>query len=130
MSLIRSKGTGPEAAVRAVIAKLGCSFKVHEARLPGSPDFVFARRWKVIFVHGCFWHRHKSARCALARLPKSRLHFWLPKLEANSKRDARFQRALNRGGWRYLIIWECQLLHPERVEARIARFLTKPRGKR
>jgi DNA mismatch endonuclease (patch repair protein) len=82
---------------------------------------AFRKLRKVIFVHGCFWHRH--AACALARLPKSRLDFWLPKLEGNRKRDDRNKRALLRNGWRVLTIWECQLGSPGGLTARIRRFL-------
>jgi DNA mismatch endonuclease, patch repair protein len=82
---------------------------------------VFRNRRKVIFIHGCFWHRH--ADCALARLPKSRLDFWVPKLEGNKKRDKRNTRALVRDGWKVLTIWECQLGDVGRLEATVRRFL-------
>jgi DNA mismatch endonuclease (patch repair protein) len=76
---------------------------------------------KVIFVHGCFWHRHP--RCTLARLPKSRLEFWLPKLTSNRKRDKKILRKLRRLGWHVLVIWECEIAAPILLRERIFRFL-------
>lgn len=84
MSRVRSKNSRPEMAVRKLVFALGYRYRLHERDLPGRPDLVFRQRRKVIFVHGCYWHRH--AGCALARLPKSRLDFWLPKLEGNRAR--------------------------------------------
>src|SRR5262245_44191753 len=89
MALVRSKNTKPEVVVRKLVHSLGHRFRLHGRKLPGRPDLVFARQKKVLFVHGCFWHRHSDTRCALARLPKSRLEFWLPKLESNRLRDRR-----------------------------------------
>jgi DNA mismatch endonuclease (patch repair protein) len=89
--------------------------------LPGKPDLVFPSRKKVIFVHGCFWHRHPG--CALARLPKSRLEFWMPKLTENRKRDLRNIRSLSRLGWKTHVVWECELHDTSRLEQKIRRFL-------
>src|SRR5665213_1778247 len=105
MSLIRSTNTKPEMIVRRLTHALGGRFRLHKRDLPGTPDLVFSGRHKVIFVHGCFWHRHVG--CALARLPKSNLAFWNAKLTANSERDHRQQRKLRRSGWKVLVIWEC-----------------------
>lgn len=121
MSLIRSKDTKPELLVRRLVYSLGYRYRLHRRDLPGVPDLVFARSRSVIFVHGCFWHCH--ARCRKARTPKSRLSYWKPKLELNSKRDKKNVRTLLRDGWRVLIIWECQLGHRGRLEKRIVRFL-------
>jgi DNA mismatch endonuclease (patch repair protein) len=107
--------------IRKLVFSLGYRYRLHAKDLPGHPDIVFRRLRKVIFVHGCFWHRH--ANCALARLPKSRLDFWLPKLEGNKKRDERNKRTLRGKGWKVLMIWECQLKGAERLTARIRRFL-------
>jgi DNA mismatch endonuclease (patch repair protein) len=123
MSLVRGKNTKPELMVRRIIRSMGFRCSLHAKDLPGHPDFVLRRARKAIFVHGCFWHRHPSARCRLARLPKSRLDFWLPKLESNRLRDQRVQRALRVKGWRILIVWECQLSHKEQLENRLRRFL-------
>lgn len=84
---------------------------------------VFRKKRKVIFVHGCFWHRHPSSGCALARLPKSRLEFWLPKLEGNRKRDERNKRGLAKAGWKVLTVWECELKNTKRLGSAIRRFL-------
>ncbi len=81
---------------------MGYRFRLHKAALPGKPDLVFASRRKVIFVHGCFWHRHPDPNCRLARLPKSRQDFWIPKLEGNRDRDVRNEAALTALGWRVL----------------------------
>ncbi len=123
MGRIHALDTTPELIVRRLVWSLGYRYRLHVGRLPGRPDLVFASRRKVIFVHGCFWHRHRNPRCHLARLPKSRLDFWLPKLAMNSQRDRRNLQALRRGGWRALIIWECELRNPDRLNRRIQRFL-------
>lgn len=128
MSLVRGKNTRPEIQVRGALHRLGYRYRLHVRSLPGTPDVVFASRKKVIFVHGCFWHRH--ARCKLARLPKSRLIFWKNKLEGNRQRDEKNQRRLNRLGWRYLIVWECQLHEFQRVVDRITRFLNNAHGQK
>lgn len=121
MSRVRATNTRPELRVRKLIFALGFRYRLHAKDLPGHPDIVFRKLGKVIFVHGCFWHRHTS--CLLARMPKSRLDFWLPKLEGNKKRDGRNKRALQREGWKVLTIWECQLKKPEWLGERIRRFL-------
>ena len=121
MARVRSTDTRPELFVRKLVYGLGYRYRLHARELPGHPDIAFRKRRKVIFVHGCFWHRHKG--CALARLPKSRLDFWLPKLEGNRNRDEQNRRALLREGWKVLTIWECQLKSPERMGERIRRFL-------
>ena len=123
MARIGGKHTGPEKAVRRLVSALGHRYRLHGAKLPGKPDLVFAGKRKAIFVHGCFWHRHAAKTCKLARLPKTRLDFWLPKLEGNRKRDARNRRALARAGWKTLVVWECQLGNIDRMRNRIARFL-------
>ena len=122
MSRVRARDTVPELRVRGLIHRMGYRFRLHDARLPGKPDLVFPSRRKVIFVHGCFWHRH-PAQCALARLPKSRMEFWGPKLESNRLRDQRNRRELTRLGWKSLVIWECQLAKIDRVAAKIVQFL-------
>lgn len=121
MARVHSKNTRPELLVRKMVFALGYRYRLHKRNLPGCPDLVFTPRGKVIFVHGCFWHRH--SRCALARLPKSRIEFWLPKLEGNKRRDERNKRALARKGWKVLTIWECQLGDPNRLSAVIRGFL-------
>jgi DNA mismatch endonuclease (patch repair protein) len=121
MARVRSKNSRPEVFVRRLVYALGYRYRLHQRDLPGSPDLVFRPRQKVIFVHGCFWHRH--TKCALARMPKSRVDFWSEKLEGNRRRDERNKRALAREGWRVLTIWECQIRNASRLEAKIRRFL-------
>lgn len=124
MSLVRGKDTRPELAVRTLVHGMGYRYRLHIASLPGKPDLVFAGRKKVIFVHGCFWHRHPSRSCKLARMPKSRPEFWVPKLEGNRLRDERNKRELKRQGWKVLSIWECQIADVASLSKRIRAFLS------
>jgi DNA mismatch endonuclease (patch repair protein) len=121
MSLVRGKDTRPEWIVRRLLHRLGYRYRLHDRSLPGTPDLVFRSRRQVIFVHGCFWHRH--AGCARNRLPKTRVAFWRNKLEGNKLRDANHKRKLTRQGWSYIVVWECELSDPARVEMRLLRFL-------
>jgi DNA mismatch endonuclease, patch repair protein len=121
MARVRSKNTRPELFVLKLVFALGYRYRLHVGNLPGRPDLVFRKRRKVIFVHGCFWHRHNA--CALARLPKSRIEFWLPKLEGNKRRDRRNKRALAKEGWKVLTIWECQLRNTAKLQKILGRFL-------
>ncbi|OWQ97695.1 very short patch repair endonuclease [Sphingopyxis bauzanensis] len=123
MSRVRGKDTKPELLVRSLIHRMGFRFRLHRRDLPGSPDLAFPSRRKVIFVHGCYWHRHPDPYCKLARLPKSRLDFWLPKLEGNRQRDLRNIDALDRLGWGVLVIWECELKNVASLELKIRTFL-------
>lgn len=123
MSRVRAKNTKPELRVRSITHGLGYRYRLHVRDLPGSPDLVFRSRRKVIFVHGCFWHRHPG--CHLARLPKSNHTFWLKKLEGNRKRDARHQLELECLGWTSLTIWECELRDEMKIENKIRRFLSE-----
>lgn len=108
MSLVRSRDTKPEMVVRRLVHGLGFRYRLHHAGLPGKPDLVFAKRRKVIFVHGCFWHQHDDPECWRSRLPKSRPEFWIPKLKANTERDARDIAVLQTGGWDVMVVWECE----------------------
>lgn len=127
MARVRSKNMRPELIVRKLVFALGYRYRLHARDLPGCPDLVLRPRRKVIFVHGCFWHRHPNPKCALARLPKSRLDFWKPKLEGNRERDEKNKKALYREGWKVLTIWECELKDTGRLERRIRRFLDAQR---
>jgi DNA mismatch endonuclease (patch repair protein) len=102
---------------------MGYRYRLHRRGLPGNPDIVFGARRKAIFVHGCFWHRHSDPNCRLARLPKSKRDFWIPKLEANRVRDQRNQQALIADGWQVLVVWECELGDKEHLENKLIRFL-------
>jgi len=123
MASIRSKDTRPEVFVRRLLHRLGYRFRLHRADLPGKPDIVFPGRRAVIFVHGCFWHRHPDPSCKLARVPKSRADYWRPKLERNAARDASHRSALELAGWKVLEIWECQLRRNEDLEPVLRGFL-------
>lgn len=121
MARIRGKDSTPELRLRRLVHGMGFRYRLHLRNLPGTPDLVFPARKAVIFMHGCFWHRHPG--CKLARLPKSKLEFWETKLETNRKRDILRQRQLRKLGWRILIVWECQLSDPVRVARRVSKFL-------
>ncbi len=125
MARVRSKGMRPELIVRKLVFAMGYRYRLHARDLPGCPDLVFRSQQKAIFVHGCFWHRHPN--CALSRTPKSRLDFWVPKLEGNRQRDEKNKRAFYRKGWKVLIIWECELKYTSRLQIRIRRFLDAKR---
>lgn len=121
MSRVRSHDTKPELVVRKLLFAMGYRYRLQVGSLPGTPDIVLPVRRKIIFVHGCFWHRH--ANCALARLPKSRKAFWLGKLESNRLRDGRAEAALRRRGWSVAKVWECQLRDIDRLARRLRRFM-------
>jgi DNA mismatch endonuclease (patch repair protein) len=108
MRAIRSKGMKPEIIVRRLAHSLGYRFRLHRKDLPGKPDMVFPGRRSIIFVHGCFWHQHPLKDCKDARIPKSNIDYWQPKLLRNRVRDSEHIAALQAQGWRVLVIWECQ----------------------
>jgi DNA mismatch endonuclease (patch repair protein) len=123
MGRVRGKDTAPELRVRRLAHALGYRYRLHRKDLPGRPDLVFGDRRKVIFVHGCFWHRHPG--CPRARFPKSpeRAAFWREKLLGNARRDKRNQRDLKRLGWQVLVIWECDTENQHALERKLRRFL-------
>lgn len=107
MSAVHSKDTGPEMLVRRYLWSKGMRYRVHAADIPGRPDIAVRRHKLAIFVHGCFWHGHEG--CPKGRLPKSRLDYWGPKIEANKRRDAAVAEQLKRKGWHQVVVWECQI---------------------
>jgi DNA mismatch endonuclease (patch repair protein) len=123
MRRIRSRNTVPEIAVRSIIHRMGFRFRLHKKDLPGKPDIVLARLHKVVFVHGCFWHQH--AKCREGRIPKSRPEYWIPKLRGNCDRDAQHRSSLRKLGWQSLVVWECEIRQPARLERKLERFLNK-----
>jgi len=123
MSLVLGRDTKPEMRVRRLLHAFGYRYRLHRRDLPGSPDLVFGPRRKVIFVHGCYWHRHPDPNCKLARLPKSRREFWLPKLEGNRARDERNNAVLMEMGWDALEVWECETFDEEAMAKRLRGFL-------
>ena len=122
MSRVRSKDTKPEMTVRSLVHRMGYRYRLHVRSLPGNPDLVFRSRGKIIFVHGCFWHRH-GTNCEYTRWPKSKLNFWRPKLEQNHLRDTVVRRKLGKLGWRILVVWECQLKNIDALAGRVRAFL-------
>ncbi|MFK4056871.1 very short patch repair endonuclease [Brevundimonas sp. NPDC046655] len=115
MSRIRGKDTGPEIRVRRIAHRMGLRFRLHRKDLPGRPDLVFPKHQLVVFVHGCFWHRHPG--CPRASTPSTRDDFWQAKFAANVERDARQIAALEAEGWRVLVLWECGLKDEALIEA-------------
>lgn len=126
MAHVKGKDTTPELRVRSLVHRLGYRFRLHCQGLPGRPDLVFPARKKVIFVHGCFWHRHEG--CPSTRTPKSRVEFWRAKLEGNAARDARQLDELKDMGWGTMVIWECEVDRIDLPE-RIRTFLGKGKAK-
>lgn len=110
MSRIRDRDTKPEKRVRSLLHGMGYRFRLHRKDIPGRPDIVMPKYATVVFVHGCFWHRHRG--CKYAYQPKSRVEFWKEKFRKNVERDKRKTRELKRLGWRVLIVWECELEEP------------------
>lgn len=106
MSGIRGRDTKPELIVRSYLHKAGLRFRLG-MKLPGKPDLVFPKYRAVVFVHGCFWHRH--AGCKYAAVPKSNAAFWRKKFKENVSRDCRVQELLEQAGWRVIVVWECNL---------------------
>jgi len=121
MSRIRSRDTTPEIAVRSALHRLGYRFRLSDAGLPGRPDVVLKRYRTVVFVHGCFWHRHP--RCRFAYTPRSRQAFWLAKFRANIARDQRATIELRELEWRVIVLWECQTLDSQRLTKRLKGLL-------
>jgi DNA mismatch endonuclease (patch repair protein) len=107
MSRVKSKNTTPELAVRRLVFGMGYRYRLHDRKLPGTPDLVFSGRRKIIFVNGCFWHGHKG--CRYARLPKTKVDFWREKIKKNKARDHKNTARLRRNGWKVLTVWQCEL---------------------
>lgn len=118
---VRQKDTAAEITVRCALHQLGARFRVRNRDLPGSPDVANrAKRW-AIFVHGCFWHRHRG--CHRTTTPTRNREFWLAKFEANVDRDARVIGSLVDEGYRVLVVWECESEQPDLLTRRLRQFL-------
>jgi DNA mismatch endonuclease, patch repair protein len=131
MSRIRGRDTKPEMLVRKLLHRLGYRYRIHDRTLPGSPDLVFHRRARAIFIHGCFWHGHHCQKRDVETLAP----FWRDKIRGNQDRDARTGERLLAEGWEVLVLWECELKIKEmpNVERRLTKFLgptTVPRKPR
>jgi DNA mismatch endonuclease, patch repair protein len=117
MAQIRAKDTKPEIAVRKLLHKLGYRFRLHDTSLPGTPDVVLRKYGTVVFINGCFWHRH--ADCKYAYTPKTRTDFWLRKFDGTIERDRRKTEQLKDLGWNVLVVWECELASEQTLERRL-----------
>ncbi len=117
MSRIRSKDTKPEMIVRKFLFRKGFRYRLHDKKLPGSPDIVMKRRKTVIFIHGCFWHSHEGCRYAV--MPKSNVEYWQPKIQRNKTKDNFAYDQLLKLNWKVIVIWECMLkktVQPQTLE--------------
>jgi len=121
MSRIKSKDTKPELIVRSLLHRMGYRFRLHRKDLPGKPDIVLPKYKTVVFVHGCFWHRHPN--CKYAYTPKSRQEFWKKKFRDNVKRYRAIAKELRNSGWKVLVVWECQLRDLHRLEKMIEKSI-------
>ena len=121
MSAIKSKNTKPEIAVRKLLHSLGYRFRLHRKDLPGSPDIVLPKYKTVIFVHGCFWHRHEN--CKYASTPKTRKEFWESKFKTNLKRDKEIQEKIKNIGWHSVVIWECETKNIDDLREKLIDFI-------
>ena len=126
MAKIKGKNTGPERAVRSLLHRAGYRFRIHVRGLPGTPDVVLPKYRAVVFIHGCFWHRHRN--CKIATMPHSHRKFWADKFARNVANDGKHRRRLRRLGWKVVTVWACQLKHPDRVLAKIEKALA-PRSR-
>jgi DNA mismatch endonuclease (patch repair protein) len=113
MSKVKRENTKPERTLRSLLHKQGYRFRIHRRDLPGKPDVVLPKYKSVIFVHGCFWHRHPG--CVKASLPSTNTDFWEKKFEKTITRDKENIIKLRQMGWRVIVVWECELKNPERV---------------
>ena len=120
MAAVHSRNTGPELLVRRFLWSKGIRYRLHVANVPGTPDISLSRCKLAIFVHGCFWHGHVG--CPKGRLPKTRLEYWGPKIDANMKRDVVIAEQLNQAGWHQLVIWECQLRTRQATDTALTRL--------
>ncbi|MDV2116880.1 very short patch repair endonuclease [Alcaligenes faecalis] len=109
MSSIRGKNTWPERTLRTILFSRGFRYRLHVRKLPGSPDMVFPKYRALVFVHGCFWHRHDG--CRYTTTPRTNGNFWRRKFQGNIERDRRHMDALKALNWRVAIVWECALKH-------------------
>ncbi len=123
MSRIRSRDTKPERIVRSMLHGLGYRFRLHVKSLPGTPDLVLPKYKTVIFVHGCFWHRHPG--CKFAYTPKSRIEFWIKKFECNIASHENAVQQLSSLGWQVVVIWECELSDPDALRERFCDLFKK-----
>jgi DNA mismatch endonuclease (patch repair protein) len=121
MRCVRSTDTMPERKVRSLLHKLGFRFRIHRLDLPGKPDIVLPKRRAVVFVHGCFWHRHQG--CSHATTPASRQEYWLPKFRRTVDRDRKNQEELRHRGWNVVVVWECETKDLKKLATQLSRLI-------
>jgi len=121
MQRVKAKNTKPELAVRRLLHGLGFRFRLHDAKLPGCPDIVLKRYRTIVFVHGCFWHRHKG--CPRATVPETNKVYWENKFARNIERDKSNAAKLRKLGWRVIVVWECELKRPSSLTKRLTGYL-------
>jgi len=124
MSRIKGRNTAPEVQVRSILHRAGFRFRLHRKDLPGKPDIVLPKRGAIVFVHGCFWHRHQE--CRNCTTPKTNADFWQPKFDGNVARDHQNAKTLRKMGWKVIVVWECELASPDKVNRRLLRLLGDP----
>jgi DNA mismatch endonuclease (patch repair protein) len=122
MAQVKGRNTKPEILVRSIIHKLGFRFRNIKYPLPGNPDIVLPKYKAVVFVHGCFWHQH--SKCRGLRTPKSNLEYWVGKLQGNVRRDADVKKKLRAIGWKVIVVWECELKDPGKIERALGKSLS------
>jgi len=127
MRAVRRRDTAPEMKVRSVLHARGYRYRVHVRGLPGTPDIVFSRRRVVIFVHGCFWHRHG---CHLTTTPRTRAEFWSAKFRRNQERDRATASQLRSLGWTVVEVWECETRNGEFLDPLLTALGSGPSGHR
>ena len=121
MSRIKNKNTTPEIAVRKTLHSMGYRYRLHSASVYGKPDIVIKTKRKAVFVHGCFWHRHKN--CSLATTPKTNTSYWEKKFQTNIARDKKVQERLDKENWKFLIIWECEIKDKTELKKKLSKFM-------
>ena len=121
MSRIRGKDTKPELVVRKILFKNGYRYRLYSNRVVGKPDIIFEKRKKIIFVHGCFWHRHEN--CKYSTLPKTNKSFWNRKFDDNVRRDKYVRKQLLEMGYELMVIWECQTKNISDLETELLDFV-------
>ena len=123
MSRISGVDTAPERFVRALLHGMGFRFRLHDKALPGKPDIVLKKHRTLIFVHGCFWHRHEACRYCYS--PKSNIEFWQAKFKRNVSRDTEVKQALRKLGWHVLTVWECEVANEKKLRRKLMGHLTR-----
>lgn len=122
MAAIKGKDTKPEIIVRKFLFAHGFRYRLHDKRLPGKPDIVLPKYKTVIFIHGCFWHRHQN--CKYFVVPKTRTEWWLNKINGNVANDKKIRSSLRKDGWKIITIWECEL-KPRKITTTLQKLIQK-----